>query len=279
MLAVELRSKCGGMVKVRGLSEPVQIAIPMQTDAYSVAQWAAIEAYKNGSAVNRSAMPLCHELEEVGSGAGAAEANASDLEEVGSGSGGDVDVAVACVGNCSEVGYCGAHGACVGGVCECEPGYVGAGCRVAVGCRYWDTVALHWSSEGCRPAPPSGPPDGYLHCDCTHLTDFGGIAIPTSTEELLNEVSSIKFNTFTLTEAFDVLNNFDLEANPHIYAVVFALAGANLLTLVWASWRGHRRKLNKHRAVLKRTQLRRSERDRLELGLLPAVASEPQVLS
>ena len=41
----------------------------------------------------------------------------------------------------------------------------------------------------------------------------------------------------------------------------------------------HRRKLNKHRAVLKRTQLRRSERDRLELGLLPAVASEPQVLS
>ena len=48
-------------------------------------------------------------------------------------------------------------------------------------CRYWDVDEQAWSEQGCeKVAPPSGP-DGYLHCDCTHLTDFGGISVNTST--------------------------------------------------------------------------------------------------
>ena len=44
---------------------------------------------------------------------------------------------------------------------------------------------------------------GYLHCACTHLTDFGGVAVPTSADELLAEVTAMTFNyTFALDEAF-----------------------------------------------------------------------------
>lgn len=39
-------------------------------------------------------------------------------------------------------------------------------------CRYWDTVNLRWSSDGCRSiGVDSG---GTLRCACTHLTGFGG---------------------------------------------------------------------------------------------------------
>ena len=75
-------------------------------------------------------------------------------------------------------------------------------------------------------------------CSCTHLTEFAGIIIPTSADELLAEITSIKFNTFTLDEAAAVLGNFDLDGNPDVYIAVFTLASANFVTLVWASWRG-----------------------------------------
>ena len=110
-------------------------------------------------------------------------------------------------------------------------------------------------------APPSGP-DGYLHCACTHLTDFGGISVrmvrvrvretsrvrvrvrvrdkvspnphlslnpnpspnqvPTSPEELLAEFTSLEFNTFTLDDMAGSMSNFDIAGNPTICILTFS---------------------------------------------------------
>mgnify|MGYP006085678491 FL=1 len=80
-------------------------------------------------------------------------------------------------GDCNELDYCSQHGACVDGLCVCHLGFRGLACNAEVRCRYWDVGDQAWSEQGCeKVAPPSGP-DGYLHCDCTHLTDFGGISV------------------------------------------------------------------------------------------------------
>ena len=67
--------------------------------------------------------------------------------------------------------------------------------------QYWDVPLGIWSTEGCVASPPpSARPDGFLHCNCTHLTDFGGVSFPTSAEEFLDELTSIQFTTFTMDE-------------------------------------------------------------------------------
>jgi hypothetical protein len=77
-------------------------------------------------------------------------------------------------GDCSDMHYCYGRGNCSdAGLCECFPGYSGIDCLVEVQCEYWDKVKKTWSSEGCVYAPPPSGPDGLLHCDCNHLTDFG----------------------------------------------------------------------------------------------------------
>merc|ERR1711965_560490 len=78
------------------------------------------------------------------------------------------------------------------GPCNCFAGYMGADCGTYIKCEYWDEELEGWNTEGCvASAPPSGRPDGFLHCNCTHLTDFGGISIPTSPAELLAELTSV----------------------------------------------------------------------------------------
>ena len=48
-----------------------------------------------------------------------------------------------------------------------------------------------------------------------HLTDFGGVMkIPLSTEELLEELSDIKFTFFTLDQMAEVLSGFSVSDNP-----------------------------------------------------------------
>ena len=88
-------------------------------------------------------------------------------------------------------------------------------------CRYWDETLAAWSSEGLvAVAPPSSTPDGFLHCESTHLTTFGGILkIPTSLEELLEDFTSITFNAITLDEFATVLTQFDVMGNPQIFTV------------------------------------------------------------
>ena len=117
----------------------------------------------------------------------------------------------------------------------CEGAFVGLACDTQVTCRYWDNAVGGWSTEGCVALPDRG--DGYLHCACTHLTDFGGVAVPTSADELLAEVTAMTFNTFTLDEAFGILSDFDFAANPTIYILVLVMAGLNLVHEPFAALR------------------------------------------
>ena len=105
------------------------------------------------------------------------------------------------LGDCSEYNYCSENGVCVQGLCVCNTGRTGLSCETGVQCQYWDVPLGIWSTEGCVASPPpSARPDGFLHCNCTHLTDFGGVSFPTSAEEFLDELTSIQFTTFTMDE-------------------------------------------------------------------------------
>ena len=121
-------------------------------------------------------------------------------------------------------------------------------------CRFWDGTppdggAGAWSERGCVKADtPTRRTDGFVHCRCNHLTDFGGVALPTSADELLDEFTSLKFNTFTLDELVGAFGAPDLAANPTVYTFVFSCSFLNALTLLFATFRLHRRVLNHARA-------------------------------
>ena len=101
-------------------------------------------------------------------------------------------------GDCSESNFCYGNGVCVNGLCDCYEGFISYDCSISLSCKYWDEETQEWSTEGVSPAPPPGGiPDGFMHCDATHLTDFGGIIFPTSAAELLKSLTPA-FNTFTM---------------------------------------------------------------------------------
>ena len=84
------------------------------------------------------------------------------------------------------------------------------------------------------------------------------IQIPLSAEELLEELSSIKFNTITLDEMVSVLAEFDVASNPAIFTMIFACTGLDVGLMLWARWRWARRRKGKHR---KRVVVRQQKRD------------------
>ena len=75
------------------------------------------------------------------------------------------------------------------GVCECHAGYLGENCSVVATCLFWDDAGNgSWSDRGCvQAAAPTRRTDGFVHCRCNHLTDFGGVILPRTPEELLAE--------------------------------------------------------------------------------------------
>ncbi|KAG8463284.1 hypothetical protein KFE25_004795 [Diacronema lutheri] len=118
----------------------------------------------------------------------------------------------------------------------------------AASCTYWDEPTGRWSTDGCV-ALPRSPEFSYgLHlldggegadargarvvrCACTHLTDFAGLSIPLSKEELLAQISAVHVNTFSFHDFGHALTHFDYAANQAIYDLVFSLAIANALVL------------------------------------------------
>jgi hypothetical protein len=64
-------------------------------------------------------------------------------------------------------------------------------------CRFWDVERRVWSSEGVTSVLSADRTS--ITCLTFHLTTFGGVlSVPTSTEELLEELrNAISFNTFT----------------------------------------------------------------------------------
>ena len=109
-------------------------------------------------------------------------------------------------------------------------------------CQFFNESTQQYESAGLTPAPPpNGQPDGFLYCDSTHLTEFGGISFPASAEELLAELTPT-FSLFTADEALAILSNFDFAANPTISITLFTILGLDFFTLfLLGGWRGWRR--------------------------------------
>ena len=152
------------------------------------------------------------------------------------------------LGDCSDLNYCGiglygrnnfvSHGVCEAGLCLCDTGYTGNDCSEQVDCKYWDTRSESWSTEGCIASPPpSRRPDGFLHCNCTHLTDFGGVTLPMSADELLAVFTSVKFTMFSLDDAAQILSEFDIAGNPAIFSLLVTVTALDLLTISHALFR------------------------------------------
>ena len=184
-----MRDACGDEIRISGLEELIEIAIPLQRASYTEAQWQRIESPAPPSA-----------SEEEGGGCGAsAQGNATEDDtgdgatpalappgEAGSGPSG----ATPCFpGGCLSGADCSSHGDCVRGVCECHAGYLGENCSVVATCLFWDDAGNgSWSDRGCvQAAAPTRRTDGFVHCRCNHLTDFGGVILPRTPEELLAE--------------------------------------------------------------------------------------------
>lgn len=100
-------------------------------------------------------------------------------------------------------------------------------------CVYWHTVQQRWATDGCVTVGVTA--ENTLRCACTHLTDFGGVSVPTSAEELEEELTSFSVNTFSakdLAKAVTTDPSVLIADNPSIFILVFTLAGANVLCLL-----------------------------------------------
>lgn len=140
---------------------------------------------------------------------------------------------------------CGGRGQCVYGQCWCELPYSGDRCELAASCSYFDErpAVDDWSSDGCVLADPPVV-DGSLQCECTHLTDFAGIAVPTSAAELLEELKELQI---VLPCAGGFTGKFSWDENPLLWTILFSLAAADLLSLPFATVRNFFRRRSSKR--------------------------------
>lgn len=117
-------------------------------------------------------------------------------------------------------------------------------------CKYWNEDKGEWRTDGV--STELSADFTTVSCVTTHLTSFGGvISIPTSADELLDELKeALKFNTFTIDEAFNVLKNFNVAKNPTIVAIIALLTALDLCTLgLLGCFRGRRKRLNRKREM------------------------------
>lgn len=110
-------------------------------------------------------------------------------------------------------------------------------------CFFWDEAVGAWSDTGCVTVGTRDDGTGgqVLGCACTHLTDFAGIGVdvPTSTEDVQEDLESIRINTFSVQEAAVILADVDFEANPYIYWTVVGMALACGVTVALCGLRDY----------------------------------------
>ena len=160
---------------------------------------------------------------------------------------------------------CNLRGDCVNNQCFCDVPYLGFNCSETIGCNYWDDTALAWSSEGCESkdvtevndctegggaalasrgevssgealpgaAAQSAACAYALRCECTHLTDFAGIAIPTSLDEVLAQLEP----TITLPCPDGFFAPFHFMESPLLYSLIKGLTLMNLISIAFFRWR------------------------------------------
>jgi len=131
--------------------------------------------------------------------------------------------------NCTNAASCSDRGACVLGGCVCESPWYGDECESQSACYYWDEAQSIWATEGCEMVAED---ESSISCACTHLTDFAGIAssassvLPTTKEEVAEDLEEVTFNTFSTEDIVNVLSKPPIEENQTVYTLVFALTGA-----------------------------------------------------
>ena len=80
---------------------------------------------------------------------------------------------------------------------------------------------------------PNVPCAYALRCECTHLTDFMGVAIPTSLDEVLAQLEP----TITLPCPDGFFKKYDFEEQPFLYSLIKALTLLNLISIAFFRWR------------------------------------------
>jgi hypothetical protein len=101
--------------------------------------------------------------------------------------------------DCAEFDQCSGHGACENRTCVCAAPYSGSSCSLRAYCFFYNESAAVYETGGCTTLDtPDGGDSSTLYCACTHLTDFAGIQVATSAEELQADAAGVTVNTFRL---------------------------------------------------------------------------------
>lgn len=151
-----------------------------------------------------------------------------------------------------------------------------AECTVALECRWFDTANGNWSSAGCTTVLGGGGEAAHgaesLICSCSHLTDFVVFEVPTSSEELLADVSSaLAINGFSQA-ALECIASPRVEKIPGVWAIDLALLG----TAIFFLGRASRRDEEQIRLVELLVKGRRLERRQRFRNVAAAVLSRRQ---
>ena len=84
------------------------------------------------------------------------------------------------------------------------------------------------------PSSPAGIECAYaLRCECTHLTSFGGVAIPTSLDDILAQLEP----TITLPCPGGWTKPYDFMEQPFLYSLIKTLTLLNLISIAFFRWR------------------------------------------
>jgi hypothetical protein len=102
-------------------------------------------------------------------------------------------------------------------------------------CHFWDESRELWSTDGCVTLGDQAPNDSALvvACSCSHLTEFAGLSVPTSIEELEDDLAAFTISTVGADDFAVLLAPASSAAsNPSIYWAIGALAVGNICTLL-----------------------------------------------
>ncbi len=137
-------------------------------------------------------------------------------------------------------------------------------CMTALECRWWDEAHGNWSAAGCTTVlsgeggldAQGGFAAAALTCSCTHLTDFVVFEFPTSSEELLADLSAaVAINGFSQA-ALECIASPRFEKIPGVWAIDLSL----LCLAFFFLWRSSQRDEEEIKLVEMLVKGRRLER-------------------
>jgi len=151
-------------------------------------------------------------------------------------------------GTCNEFNNCSGRGSCLNGLCVCDPGIIGLNCSFDLACRFWNANMSDWWTNDCYSSPPpSGKYDGFLHCNCMSPGTFGG-----TIEPWYPPILPAFFNVFGALDIPQGPPQLIYPFNGSLVALLGGILFFNILGLIWAKFRVHRRAMLRARAIAER---------------------------